>query len=484
MSKVGFSFVILWMVFGSVLSAQDVSIELGQTDIALNQMFTITIKVENARLQNYGGFPEIEGFQKRGTSSSSSTNFINGVRSSTQSLTQNYLPVSEGEHRLHPFRMTINGQSYTSEGQLIKVGPAMQQQQRRNSADPFGYDPFEELFGQRNRNQPQEFIDVEADAFLALTTDKSSVYPGEGFTMTLAFYVSQKNRAEMRFHQLGEQLEDIIKKIKPTNCWEENFNIESITAEPVKINGEEYNQFKIYQATYYPLNEETIEIPKVGLELIKYQVAKNRTYFGRNKKEELVMFYTKPKKVTIKEMPEHPLKESVAVGNYTLKEKISAEELRTGESFSYDFSIVGEGNISAINELELNSDENFDLFAPNIKQDISRSNGKVRGRKSFSFYGIPNEPGDFDMGEYFHWIYFNTKTETYDTLKSEIVLHVTGESKKNESILSNDMGSFYDGIELEDNTLISLDSRKNLRTIVNLVIFALIGISMALMFKK
>ena len=32
----------------------------------------------------------------------------------------------------------------------------------------------------------------------------------------------------MRFYELGKQLTEIIKKIKPANCWEENFNIENI----------------------------------------------------------------------------------------------------------------------------------------------------------------------------------------------------------------------------------------------------------------
>ncbi|UXP33615.1 BatD family protein [Reichenbachiella agarivorans] len=480
MSKVGFSFIILWAFFNFFSQAQEVKIDLGSSEIALNQLYTITITVNDGRLQNYSGFPEIQGFQKRGTSSSSSTNFINGVRSSTQSITQNYLPMGEGTYQLPPFEIAVNGQPFRSPGATIKVGPPMQQQRRNQNA----YDPFEDFFGQRSANQPQEFINVEADAFLALTTDKSAVYPGEGFTMTLAFYVAKDNQAEMRFHQLGEQLEEIIKKIKPANCWEENFNIESITGEPITVNGKDYNQFKIYQATYYPLNNETINIPKVGLELIKYQVAKTRTYFGRNKKEELVTFHSKAKSIKIKPMPPHPLKESVSVGNYRLEEKISSQRIKTGDSFNYEFGIVGEGNISAINELKLEGDENFDLFPPNVKQSINRSNGKVRGRKSFSFYGIPNEPGTYNMGDYFYWIYFNTNTEKYDTLKSQVVLEVIGESKKNEHISSNDMGAFYDGIDMENNQLISLDGRKNLRTIINVVIFVMIALTVGLLFKK
>lgn len=484
MLRKGLLLINLWLGFLGVSFAQEITIDLGSDEVALNQMFTITATVNNERFKNYGGFPEIEGFQKRGTSSSSSTNFINGARSSTQSITQNYLPTKEGQYRLNPFEMTINGKKVKSKGKNIKVGPAAQQSRRRGY-DPFSNDPFQDFFSQGNqKKKPQEFVDVEAEAFLALTTDKSEVYPGEGFTMTLALYVAKTNRAEMRFHELGEQLPDILKKIKPSNCWEENFDIENIVGEPVEIGGKEYSQFKVFQAAYYPLNNETIYIPKVGLELIKYNVAKNPTFFGRNKKEERVTFETKAKSVKIKEMPDHPLKEQVSVGNYRLDEKISNKNLKTGESFSYDFNIVGEGNISGINDISFKGDENFDLFPPNTRQNVSKSNGRVRGKKAFSIYGIPNEPGTFEMGDYFEWIYFNTKLEKYDTLRSEIVLTVSGESKKNEYIMSNDMGSFYDTMDLTSNALFSLDSRERMRTIVNVIIFVMVGLMVLILFKK
>ncbi|WP_109832400.1 BatD family protein [Reichenbachiella versicolor] len=480
MNKRIFFFLISLLSF-SLASAQELTIEFGRNNIALNQAFTITLTAHNTRMSRYSGFPDIEGFVKRGTSSSSSTNFINGQRSSSVSITQNYAPTKEGQFKLPPFKIQVDDKVVSSNGTVITVGPAVKRQQQRQRYDPFA-DPFDDFFGRSN--QPQEFIEVEADAFLALTSDKPSVYVGEGFTMTLAFYVSEKNQAELSFYELNAQLGEIIKKIKPANCWEENFEIENIQGEPVTINGEAFKQYRVFQSAFYPLNTDPIILPKVDMKMIKYKVAKNRTFFGRNRKEEIVTFSSKEKKVTVKDLPDHPLKESVSVGNYRLDEKISKSQLETGNSFTYSFAVVGEGNISAIKDLEVVSDDNFDLYPPNIRQDISRSNGHVRGGKSFSFYGVPNEPGEFDMSEYFQWVYFNPKKETYDTLKSEVKLIVSGESKKNEHILSNDMGSFYDVIEEQDNRLFSIGERERLRTILNIVIFALIAGVIALMIKK
>jgi len=288
----------------------------------------------------------------------------------------------------------------------------------------------------------------------------------------------------LSFYDLNSQLSEIIKSIKPANCWEENFDIENLNGEAVTINGESYKRYKVFQAAYYPLNTDPITLPKVDMKMIKYKVAKNPRFFGRNKQEEIVTFTSKVKQVIVKDLPDHPLRDRVSVGNYRLDEKINRKELATGQSFTYSFAVVGEGNISGINDLEVISDENFDLYPPNVRQDINRGNGKVRGGKSFSFYGVPNEPGEYDMGQYFQWVYFNPKKEVYDTLKSSIKLVVTGESKKNEHILSNDMGAFYDTITDQSNILFSIGERERLRTIVNIIIFALLAAVVGLMFKK
>ncbi|XOV92826.1 MAG: BatD family protein [Bacteroidota bacterium] len=469
------------LLFVNILTAQDIKIEYGADQIAVNQLFTITLSVENERLQNYSPFPEVDGLVKRGTSSSTSTSFINGQMTSKQSITQNYQVTREGTIVIPPFDMVVNGKTIRTEGKTIKVGPPTRQQQQNNSS-PFQSDPFEEFFGRRN--QPSEFVDIEANAFLALTTDKPEVYVGEGFTTTLAFYVSEENRAELRFYDLGKQITDIVKEIKPNTCWEENFNIDNISGEPITINNKAYTQYKIYQAAYYPLNKENIKFPSIGLKLIKYKVAKNPSFFGRNRQEDFETFYSKPKEVKVKDLPPHPLKNQVAIGNYQLAEKISTRTLNTGESFNYSFNIVGEGNISAIEKPIIPASADFDFYDPNTQQNITRSAGKVKGTKTFSYYGIPNEPGTYDLGDYFQWVFFNPDKEAYDTLKSRQQLVVSGESRKNEYIQSTDLGTFYNGIEFADNQLTSLEKGSFLQIFANIFALVILVLTGIIMFRK
>lgn len=463
---------------GITAQAQEASIKLGPSEIALNQGYTITITVKNNRNLDYDDFPEIEGFRKRGTTSSSNTSIINGQISSSQSLIQNYAALQEGNFRLKPFTMTVNGKRLSSPGATIKVGPPAQRVTRN---DPFSNSVFDDYFG---RGTEDEFVDVKADAFLALTTDKDEVYIGEGFTTTLAFYVSEANRAELEFYDLSRQVSEATKVISPANCWEENFSIANIKGELVVLNNKRYMRYKLFQSVYYPWNLEPIELNSVPLELIKYKVAKRRTYFGRNKKEDFETFYSMPKVMKVKDLPPHPLKEKVAVGDYYLDENVNKNNPKTGESFNYSFQIYGEGNISSINNPEVPENESFDFYPPNVRQNIKRGNNKVTGVKQFNYYGIPNEPGEYQLSDYFDWVFFNTKKEQYDTLTSRINLLVSGESKRNLSISANDLGSFYDIIDFEDNQLTSRFNDVYIKIFANILILLMLVLSLVFIFRK
>lgn len=463
--------------------AQESSLTLGPGEVALNEAFTITITVKNDKLRTYGAFPDIPGFAKRGTSSSSSTNYINGQVSSEHSITQTYAPQQQGSFQLPPFEIRVNGEILRSEGKTIKVGPPQQQSRSQQPYNPFGRNPFDDLSGDEGE-QEEEFIEIEDDAFLGLSLDKDQVYVGEGFTATLAFYISNENRAPLSFHDLGSQLGKIVKKLKPENCWEENFEIVSVRREDVRLNGKSYAKYKLYQARFYPLNTEPVRFPRVGLKMIKYKVAKRPSFFGRRQQEDFKTYYTQAKTVEVKDLPPHPLKEKVAVGDYQLREEISSKQLETGNSFSYSFSIVGQGNIASVTAPEPNSTQALTFYEPNVSQNTRKEEGTVIGVKQFSYYGIPNEPGTYELEDYFQWVYFSPRLSNYDTLQSRISIQVEGESRKDNEIMAKDPGAFYNRIGEESNQLQSLQGDNQLMLFVNVFILLMLAASAFIVFFK
>ncbi len=471
-------FFLFLMGLSFLVQSQTIQILLGPDEIGENQAWTIMVNVTNGQLKSYDNFPDIDGLRKRGTSTQSQTSIINGQVSSSQGIIMTYVPTRQGTFTVPTFSMKINDQVISTPGKKIKVGPAAQSQAR----DPFqnGRDPFSDFYGK----DETEFVDVKEDALLALTTSKDEVYVGEAITATLSFLVADNNRAPMQFYELGRQLSEILKKLKPTNCWEENFNIENIEGVPLTINGKGYTQYKIYQAAFYPLNSEPVKFPSVELEMIKFKVAKNPSFFGQNRQEDFKAFYSKPKVVQIKELPAHPLQGSVAVGNYQLDERISTTNLKTGQSVGYEFNIYGEGNISSVERPAIAKDNNFDFYEPNVQQNITRDNGRVAGTKSFKYFLVPKEPGEFDMGNYFQWIFFNPARKNYDTLQSQTFLTVEGESQRNQAIQSTDLGSFYDRIDMADNKLRLTSQTVWIKIGMNLLILLILGASLYLAFSS
>ncbi len=478
LTKVFILFVSLFSFILGVGNAQEINIELGPDEIALNETFTIKITVSEEKIRSYDPLPEITGFQKQGVSQSSSMNIINGQMSSSNSIIQYYKPNRKGQFTLGSFTISVNGKSVTSSGKTINVVDPRANSGRSNRA----IDPFDDLFG-GSREEP-EFVEVDDEAFFSLTVDKDEVYVGEGFNVSLAFYFSESNQALFNFHDAGKQLEKIINQIKPSNAWEENFNITSIQPEKVEINGKAWTRFRVYQATFFPFNEGSVDFPSVGWEMIKYRVAKNPSFFGNNRLQDFKTFYSQPKRITVKPLPPHPLRNEVSVGNYQLKESLSEQDITTGEGFTYNFGISGEGNISSIRAPRKKNSQKLNSFDPNEKIQINKNRGKVTGMKEFGYFITLNQSEEVALKDHFEWIYFNPTLAAYDTLRPSLTVNVTGENKINQAISSSRLGGIYDMIDVADNTLLNQKYKYYFSAFINLLLIGAVILLGILIIKK
>lgn len=472
---VGTLLVLFWVL--NFAQAQEVTIELGPSEIGLNETFSIKVTISNDKIKSYDEFPDIPGFQKQGLSQSSSMNVINGQVSSTNSIIQYYKPTKKGTFTLGRFSIKINGADYPSAGKAITVGDPRGVQRQSNV-----FDPFNDLFG-ATPEEP-EFIEIEDDAFFASTVDKEEIFVGEGLNVSLAFYMSETNQAPFQFYEPGRQLDEILKKMKPSNAWEENFNITNIQPERVSFNGKNWIKYKVYEATFFPFSEGEITIPAIEWEMIKYKVAKNPTFFGANRLEDFKKFYSSAKKIKVKPLPPHPLRNEVSVGVFQLRENIQEFEAKTGEGFTYNFGVSGEGNINAINPPKTKQIQLLNTFDPNVRQQINRGNGRVTGIKEFSYYMTINEPGQVKLADYIDWIYFNPVTAKYDTLRPTAIVNVSGESKVNQAISNQRLGGIYDLIDVENNKLSNKRYKYYFSVVMNLLLVGSVILLAVLIMRK
>lgn len=472
------AFVCLLTIVNNLALAQDVKIELGSTEIGLNETFTIKVTLSNDKIKSYDQFPEIQGFQKQGISQSSSMNIINGQMSSSNSIIQYYKPSRKGQFTLGNFSVLINGESFDSPGKVITVGDAVSNQGFGGATT----DPFADFFG-RPAEEP-EYVELDDDAFFSVTVDKKEIFAGEGFNLNVAFYMSEQNQAPFAFYEPGRQLDAILKKLKPNNAWEENFNITNIEGEMVEINGKRWIRHKVYEASFFPFSEGSIEIPSVPWEMIKYRVAKNPSFFGANRQEDFKTFHSTPQTITVKPLPPHPLKNEVSVGVFQLRENISNLEVETGQGFEYNFGISGVGNINSIPPPKRLTGTNLNTFDPNVRQQINQGYGRVSGIKEFNYYITINEAGNYDLDDHFQWIYFDPVRAVYDTLMPQAKITVSGESKINQAISGQRLGGIYDKIGTESNQFSNEQYKYYFTSVINLLLLGAVALLAVLIIKK
>jgi hypothetical protein len=450
-------FLLCWLL--SVASipvfAQSYKINLGPSKIGSNEVYTITLTAQNTELDNYSNFPNIPGFSKAGTSSSSSMRNMNGQVSNETSIIQNYMPEKEGVFKLPPFQMKVNGAVIKSPGATITVGPPIEQKSTDPfGANPFAYDPFEDFFG---GSRSSEFKSGKADALFSIQADKSEVWAGEGVNVTISFLVSEENAAELEFYNLGDQLANVIKKAKPANCWEENFGIEEIIPRKLRIGKKNYTEYRFYQGTWYPLTAKSFTIPALKWDMLQYKANANSSFFGANRKEEIKPFYSRAINIKVKELPPHPLKGNVSVGQFAMYSNIDRKEVGMNQGVAMDIGIKGEGNISYIPEPQKEKTEMLDVYPPNTRQSIQRAGGKVTGEKVFSYLLVPKEIGKMEVQKSFFWVYFNTRIGRYDTLRPDGIFQVLeGKKASTKSSVSSE-DAFFSLIDKADKTLVGAE---------------------------
>ncbi|MES2794507.1 MAG: BatD family protein [Bacteroidota bacterium] len=402
-------------------------VEIGENKIKLNEPFVVSIIVKNDENRPKCKFPELVGFKKRTVAYTAIPVTINGKTTIDQKVSQEYLPTKIGVFVISNISIIVNDQPVVVTNVSVNVLSSE-------------IDETEENFKDFIDGSAYEFIDVKDDAFFALTSNKLSPYVGEGFLITVAFYISQNNKAEMDFVNENVQLDAILQKIRPKNCWEENLGISEIKGNRlIKIGKKKYFQYKIFQAMYYPFNNQPIIIPALKWQMLKYKIAKDQEVSDR-KMEDYKNYFSKAVTIRPLQLPKNDNFTTDFVGDFQLEEAIDKEKVQTGKSFNYTFKIRGSGNLSVIKFPESLSDSLFEIYEPKEIQQITNNLGKLIPEKSFSFDIVPKFAGKFSLKDRFFINYFNVRTKKYETLRAEKQIEVVGKdiSIENEQIQIED----------------------------------------------
>jgi hypothetical protein len=467
---------LLWLlVCTSWCHAQEHTVEYGPTVLPIEQYFTISLKAGAAKPAKVEGFPEIEGLQKS-SQKSFITNYTRGNKTTVvYTLTQQYAPLREGEFTVKPFSLTVDGKTVPVPGIKGKVAPSA----------PAGTVPTDSLALSARGTAAPVFVEVKENAFLTLHVPRRKVFVGEDVPVSLWFYVADTDLGLLDFYQFETQFTAIVRQLKQRSALEEVVLQDEITPEKITIGEKAFTRFKLYEAVLFPITPQPLRFPEVGLRMIKYKIAQNPSLLTQNRLPEYKTYTAQSREVTVQPLPPHPLRDQVAVGVFRLEDQLSRSTISLNQNLVYEFKISGEGNIRSLQAPQnIGVSSELEIYSPEIRQNQQIAQGRLTGHKTFRYFIVGRESGEYPLRELFQWVYFNPATARYDTLRPIVRVRVRGKEDENSLIRAQDVGDFYNIAAKESNELISLDQFKEVRFYTNVVLAVMLGVSLFIFIRK
>lgn len=475
-------FITFFFIFFQIIpfyAFAQIKIVIPKNRIALNEPFHIHLESPKNDINSISKFPAIPDFEQLNDTYSGEM-FEAGNNTKTKIITQAYHPTKTGKFILPAFKIKANGQEISHEGITIYVS-----EKDKNRKD---LEKIEKKFFIEN-----PFLEFKEDAFLGLSAYPPQLKVGEALHVSLAVYVATTNEASMQFVDMDKQIAEIAKKLKPNYTWEENFNIKEISKNPniIRNNNKDYKEYKFFEAIYFPMQAQPIIFPAINLKIKVLNKIENEKKDNINLDDPEIakhlvtkIFETKPIEIQVNELPPHPLKDKTPVGVFYLQENYPNKILKTGENFKYYFQIIGEGNISTLPKPSQKNIPQIDIFAPQVQQIITRGGRKITGNTTFEYTIFPKDAGKIHLKNYFEWIYFNTQTQQYDTLRPQAILNIEGESVRNQEISINTQTGIYQNLS-KSNTNITQHNPRAFVTQISQIIFGfLIFFVIFLIFRR
>jgi hypothetical protein len=437
------------------VKAEEMTVQVESKNISTEEDLVISVSSQVISSSNEPisfKFPEINFFKKIGISRSKSSSYINSQLITTFTYSQHYEPSNSGIFNVPVLEILFNQQSVTLDGFKVIVTKGI------NLPTIDEEIPLTSI--------PKE-IQVSNKPFLLVSSNNYHPLIGQGFTLKFSLFIPENNTEKLEFDRNDLQLPFLIQKIKPTNCWQENFELEEEKIVSVTFNKKKYTEYRFFQSTYFALDLTPIRIPSLTLRVVKKSNEK-----GDEGQKSNVFFKSPFVLIQPKSLPNKAIN-NLPVGVFSLKESISQSVGKTGQKLIYKFSLKGDGNGILWDKKKLESDFFIDFVRLNSSISVFPFKDQMFGDNSEKIQIIPKQPGKFALNKYFNWVYFNTQTESLDTLESTIILQIEGKPSDLKLNTKNEVSELYQGLEKDKSVDLSLNRWINWRQFFNTLVVLL-----------
>lgn len=367
-------------------------------------VYTVNQRAKDLRAPELDNFDVLAGPY---TSQSSSTQFINGKRTSSFTLTYTYTVMAnkEGTFSIPPASITVGHESYNSNGLKITVLPPDEQPAEQASSSA------------ASSSQPNSSATTSQatgskdDLFIRTVISKTNVYEQECITLSYKLY-TLVDVAQFTNNTKIPEFTGFVKQEKDLGNIQTNLE---------HYNGRNYQTAVLYETQLYPQHSGDIRIDPASFEAIVR--VRNRAQV-RSIFDDFFDTYTNVSRqltapgatIHVKALPSgRPAGYSAGVGQFSMSSSISATELQTNEAVTLKINISGSGNMKMLKTPEVEWPEGFEVYDPKVTNNTKNSAQGMSGTKTIEYLAIPRASGTYTIPPV-QYSYFDIQSGKYKSL--------------------------------------------------------------------
>ena len=371
--------------------------------------YTINQRSRDLRAPEFTDFDVLSGPY---SSTSSSTSFVNGKRTSSFEQTYTYMLMAtkEGTFTIGPATVKVDGEQVQSNGVRIQVLPADEQPQQSNSTQGG------QTATRSNSSQSGQTgaAGQSENLFVRTIASKTRVHEQEALMITYKLYFANVDVA---------QLTNNTKLPEFTGFLKQDLDQGEIQTELEHYNGRNYQTAVLYRTILYPQHSGDIKIDPANFEAVLRVQVQQR---ARSIFDDFFGSYTNVTKmltapgVTIHVSPlpaGKPAGFSGGVGHFTLTPSISQTEVQANEAVTIKLDISGSGNMKLLKTPAIDWPEGFEPYDPKVTNNFKTTTSGVSGTKSIEYLAIPRSAGEYTIPAV-NFSYFDIDSKTYKTLST------------------------------------------------------------------
>jgi hypothetical protein len=341
--------------------------ELDARKIGVEDQVQLTVTLEGSGAPEDVPVPALTNLRVvGGPSQSTQVSIVNGRMSQSRSLTWVLQPRAVGPAEVGA--VTVGDQTAPAIAIEVVAGSIRPREEQRRSSpfalDPFGPDPFEDLFGRRRGRTGEPKLLLEA------VPSSTRLRVGEPLLLTYQLY-TQVSVSDWAFKDAPQY----------AGFWAEDLETKPV-GEAASIGGERYRRFPILRKLLFPTKAGTLTIPGATMRI----GIPSQGFFDTGG---VVERTTKPVTVTVEPLPDGP-GFSGAVGRFRASAPL-------GEAATLRFRLEGTGNLKWIDRAPEIHVRGAKVYPPQTKSDLQATAEGIRGSRTWEFVVVPETSGAVEI---------------------------------------------------------------------------------------